>query len=263
LRVSDLLELTARAERAHFWFRGFRAFVAPVLADLAAGRRDLRLVDCGAGTGHNLALLRPFGRVVAFDLAPHGLTRAHASHDALLRADITRIPLRSGSFDIATSFDVLQCVPDDVAGVREMARIVRPGGAVVLTLAAFDALRGDHAEVWQEIRRYTPRSARALLEQAGVQPLRVSFMFASVFPLMLAVRTVQRLTRPWRDVRADSDITVPAAPVNAALSALLAGEAALARRVPMPIGSSLLVVGTKPAAGNRQPTGARRTQGPA
>jgi SAM-dependent methyltransferase len=241
--MSDLLELTARAERSHFWFRGFRSFLTPVLTALAAGRRDLRIVDCGAGTGHNLALLTPFGRAVGFDLSPSGLSRARIP--LLLRADITRIPLRSDTFDLATSFDVLQCVPDDHGAVREMARVVRPGGHVVLTLAALELLRGDHAEVWAEVRRYTPAAARALVAQAGLEPVRVSYMFVSLFPLMLAVRAVQRMTRPFRAVRPDADIGVPPAPVNAVLTALVSGEAVLARRVPMPVGSSLLVVARK------------------
>jgi SAM-dependent methyltransferase len=242
----DLLGLTARAEGAHFWFLGFRDFVGPALARVAAGRPGLRIVDCGAGTGHNLALLRPHGDVFAFDLAPSALTVARAAGYPLLRADITRIPFRSGVFDLATSFDVLQCVPDDRAAVREMARILKPGGSVVLTLAALELLRGDHAEVWREVRRYTPASARALLAQAGLRPVQVSFLFASLFPLMLATRGVQRLTRPFRRVRADSDIGVPSAPVNTALTALVRAEAALARHVAMPVGSSLLVVGEKP-----------------
>jgi ubiquinone/menaquinone biosynthesis C-methylase UbiE len=241
----DLLELTARAEASHFWFRGFRSFVAPVLADIAGGRSGLRLVDCGAGTGHNLSLLRPHGRVFAFDLAPTSLTKGRLSGRPLVRADVTRIPFQSDSFDVATCFDVLQCIPDDRAAVAEMARVTKPGGTVVLTLAAFEMLRGDHAEFWQEERRYTPSMARRLAQQAGLQPLRVSFLFASVFPLMLGVRAAQRLTRRFREPRADSDIGVPAAPVNAALTALVRGEAALARRVEMPVGSSLLVVARK------------------
>ena len=242
--MSELLELTARAETSHFWFRGLRRFVAPVLATLAAGRRDLRIIDCGAGTGHNLTLLAPYGDVVGFDLAPDALSRARIPR--LLRADITRIPFCSGVFDLATSFDVLQCVPDDRGAVNEMARVVRPGGYVLLTVAALEMLRGDHAEVWAEAQRYTPASARALVAQAGLEPVRISFMFTSLFPLMLAVRTLQRLTRRFRAVRADADIGVPSAPVNALLTALVSGEAALARRMPMPVGSSLLVVARKP-----------------
>lgn len=245
--TSDPLELTARAEASHFWFRGFRGFIAPVLEAVAAGRRGLRLIDCGAGTGHNLALLRPYGQVFAFDLAPSGLTRARAGGHPLVRADITRIPFRSATFDVATSFDVLQSVPADRAAVREMARVLRPGGHVVLTVAALELLRGDHSEVWQEVHRYTPASARALVEQAGLVPLRSTFLFASLFPVMLPARLLQRATRPFRALRPHADIAVPPAPVNAVLSAVVQGEAALARRMPMPIGSSVLVVARKSA----------------
>jgi SAM-dependent methyltransferase len=240
--MDDLLELTGRAEATHFWFRGFRQFVAPVIAELTAGRRGLRLVDCGCGTGNNLQLLRPYGRAIGFDLT----VRARAAGLTVFRGDVTRIPLASDAFDVATSFDVLQCVEADVTAVREMARILRPGGVLVISVAALAALRGDHAEVWQELRRYTPATARRLVEAAGLIPVRVSFMFASIFPLIAAVRMAQRVTRRFgRAVRADTDIAVPSGPVNLALTALVSAEAVLVRHVPMPIGSSLLVVAKK------------------
>ena len=243
--MDDLLELTRQAEATHFWFHGFRRFVAPAIHDLARGRRDLRLVDCGCGVGQNLALLEPYGTALGFDLMPGGVAAAHAAGRAVARADVGRLPFPLDTFDIATSFDVLQCVPDDRQAVREMARILKPGGAVVLTLAALDVLSGDHAEVWQEVRRYTRGSARMLVESAGLRAERVEYMFASLFPLMLAVRSTQRMLRRFRDVRADTDISVPPAPVNAALTWLVDREATLARRVSMPIGSSLLVIGRK------------------
>jgi SAM-dependent methyltransferase len=244
--MDDLLELTGRAEATHFWFRGFRKFIGPVIADLANGRPGLRLVDCGCGTGHNLQLLRPHGTAVGFDLSEAGPARAHATGLTVLRGDVTRIPLASASVDVATSFDVLQCVEADFAAVREMARIVRPGGVVVLTLAALDSLRGDHAEVWQEVRRYTPAGARQLVEAAGLRPERVTFLFASLFPLMASIRLVQRMTRRFgRTVRADTDINVPVGPINQLLTSLVSAEAALIRHMPMPIGSSLLVVARK------------------
>ena len=79
-----------------------------------------------------------------------------------------------------------------------MTRIVKPGGAVILTTAAFDALRGDHAIYWNEVRRYTPGRVRALLSAAGLHADRVSFMFGSIFPMFAAARILQRLTRPFR-----------------------------------------------------------------
>jgi SAM-dependent methyltransferase len=245
--MTDRLELTSRAETTHFWFRGFRAFITPVIRDLSKGRRDLRIIDCGCGTGHNIRLvLESYGHVVGFDLDEDGVVMSRALGAHVVRADAVHVPFASGSFDIATSFDVMQCLEPDAAVVREMARLVRPGGAVVVTMAALEVLRGDHSESWQEVRRYTPGTARALFVQAGLRVERVSFLFGSLFPLMLTVRGVQRLLRPFRTHRPDTDIAVPSPPINELLTALVTVEARIAGRFSLPVGSSLLVVGKKP-----------------
>ena len=96
--------------------------------------------------------------------------------------------------------------------------------------------------MWGEQRRYTLQRGARLIEDAGLEAVRVAYMFASLVPMILAVRTVQRVLRPLREPSGDADLTVPTAPVNAILSGLVRGEAALARRLPMPFGSSLLVV---------------------
>lgn len=244
--MDDLLELTSRAEASHFWFRGFRKFIAPVLDDVAGGRAGLRLIDCGCGNGTNLRLLQAHGQAFGFDLTTTALVRARTDGSMVWRGDIAKIPLASGSVDVATSFDVLQCVDADLAAVTEMARILRPGGAVVATVAALEGLRGDHSEVWRERRRYTAASVRQLVETAGLRAERISYLFATLLPLMAAARLVQRMTRPFRrGPSAETDIAVPSAPVNLVLTALVSVEAALGRHLPMPIGSSLLIVARK------------------
>ncbi len=237
---------TRRAADSHFWFHGFRRFISDVLDGVAGGRTDLRIIDCGCGMGQNMPLLAPYGRVVGFELERPAAVAGREFGEPIACADITRIPFPDDLFDLAASFDVLQVVEPDVAAVREMARIVRPGGHVLLTLAAFNMLSGDHAEIWSECHRYTPRTARQLVEQAGLRVERVSFAFASLFPLMLAVRTVQRVTRPFRRTPSHTDMAPPWGPMNAALIRVLDVEAALARQVKMPIGTSLIVVARKP-----------------
>lgn len=243
--MDQLLEMTSRVEATHFWFHGFRLFASPVLEEIAGGRRDLRLLDCGCGTGNNLSLLSPYGRPFGFDVTHRGVLYARAKGRPVVRADITRIPYSSGTFDVVTSFDVLPCIPDDEQAVREMGRVLKPGGRLVLTVAALEALRGDHSETSRELRRYSPAMMRRLIARAGLEPDRIEFRFASLFPLMFGQRLVQRLTRSFRHPQAAADLRLPPAAVNAALSLLVGGEAALARRVPMPIGSSLLVVARK------------------
>ena len=244
--MDERFEKTRRAADSHFWYHGFRRFIDPVLAEVARGRTDLRIVDCGCGVGQNLALLARYGSAVGFELEPLAAAAGHEFGRHIACADITRIPFPDRVFDLAVSFDVFQVLEPDVAAVREMARVVRPGGHVVLTVAALDILSGDHAEVWSECRRYTPRSARELVESAGLRVERVSFAFATLFPLMLIVRTTQRLLRPFRDGPSHTDIDVPWAPINAALMLLLDGEAALSRHIDMPIGTSLIIVARKP-----------------
>jgi SAM-dependent methyltransferase len=202
-------------------------------------------------------LLEPYGRVVGFDLHESGVAMTRASGATVVRADAAHAPFASDTFDIATSFDVMQCLEPDAAVVREMSRMVRPGGTVLVTMAALEVLRGDHALTWQEFRRYTPTMARALFAQAGLRVERLSFLFGSLFPLMLMVRYVQRLLGPFRAHRPDTDIAVPPAPVNALLTAVVIAEARAARLVSLPIGSSLLVVGRKPV--NSQPTANSQT----
>jgi SAM-dependent methyltransferase len=247
--MDRLLEATARAERNHFWFRGFRRFVRPLLRQAAAGAtRPLDALDCGAGTGANLRLLVEVARPFGVELAWTGLRHARAAGaPRLVRATVASLPFPTGRFDLVTSFDVLYCLePDDErAAVAEMFRVLRPGGHVVVNVAAMPVLRGNHSVLSRERRRYTRRSLGRLLGAAGFDIRRMTYTNAALFPMMLGVRLVQRAAGLASEERAEGEITVPAPPVNAALSGLLAIEGAALRAVNMPFGSSLLALARK------------------
>ncbi len=246
--MDRLLELTYRAERTHFWFRGFRRFVAPWLADAAAGRTDLRLLDCGCGTGANLAMLARHGRAFGFDLTARGLDFAKSNGvERVARASIGAIPFPDASFDIVTSFDVLYGLPDEVeqAAGREMARVLKPGGKVLVTSAAFHMLRGGHGTFSNEVRRYTTSSLSAFFTRAGLEVVRVSYTHATLFPLLAAVRGWERWRGGGEAAASEADLEVPAAPVNAALSAALAIEAVVLPHANLPFGSTVMGLARK------------------
>jgi SAM-dependent methyltransferase len=249
--MDRLLELTSRAEQSHFWFRGFRAYVRPEIARAVAGRLRPRLLDCGCGTGSNLKMLEEFGEAFGFDLTWNGLVFARSQgRTAIARASVGAIPFVSGHFDVVTSFDVFQCLPEPVErdAAREMWRVLKPGGYAVLHVAALDVLRGGHSVLSEEVRRYTPRRLRKVFEGAGFVVDRLTFAHAALLPLMLPVRVWQRWRSGGKLPPGDFDITVPSAPVNAALTAVVSLEAAALRIANMPLGSSLLLRARKPDA---------------
>lgn len=245
--MDRLLDLTRRAERAHFWFRAFRWFVRPHLARAVAGRTGLTLLDAGCGTGANLALLTPHGRAVGFDLTWSGLAAARAyGHAPVVQASVGRIPFFDATFDLVTAFDLLQCVAgDDAEALRELARVLKPGGTLVLNVAAFEALRGGHAALSAEARRYTPVGLRARVEGAGLQITTLTCTNASLLPIAWPARAWQRWRAGGTAAVSEAEIRIPPAPVNAVLTAMLWLESRLVRAVSLPVGSSILCVARK------------------
>src|SRR5438045_2764265 len=138
-----MLEETYRAEQRHFWFRGFRRFVLPFIREATSGLTRPRLLDCGCGTGANLSLLQQFGAPFGADRTWQGLQLAHRHGlPRLARADVACLPFAANVIDVALSFDVLYCLEDEMErrAIAEMHRVLRPGGAVIVNVAALDML---------------------------------------------------------------------------------------------------------------------------
>jgi ubiquinone/menaquinone biosynthesis C-methylase UbiE len=258
--MDPLLEATRRAEQHHFWFRGFRSFVRPLIEQAAAGVPDPKLLDCGCGTGANLVMLEAFGRAYGFDISWRGLEFAREyGRERLAHASITRIPFASAAFDVVTAFDVLYALTESAesAALAEMYRVLKPGGALVVNVAALQALRGSHSVFGAELRRSTRTRLRQLLASTGFEVVRLTYTNFTLLPIMLSVRTAQRLRGLTDATREAADLSVPARPLNAVLAGLLGLESRALQYVDMPIGSSLLCLARKPAT--HAPPSATRT----
>ena len=239
-----LLERTFEAEQRHFWFRGFKRFVAPLIEEATAGRSMPRLLDAGCGTGANLPFLQQYGVAFGLDYFWRGLQFGRSrAFPRLLQGSVTHLPFAHAAIDVVLSFDVLYCLQADAerAAIDEMFRVLRPGGAAVINVAALDILKGDHSSLSGEIRRYTRRQLHERLTRAGFQVRRLTYTNASLFPITLTIRALQRMRGVKAGDENTGDFYVPPAPVNALLSGMLGLESSLvAAGVNMPIGSSLL-----------------------
>ena len=223
--------------------------MTPLLARATAGLPNARILDCGCGTGSNLEMLKPFGRAIGFDLTRIGTEFARDHGHRVAQASISHIPFGDNAFDLVTSFDVYQVLPDAVeqAGIREMWRVLKPGGRMVLHVAALDILYGAHSALSNEQRRYTKTLLRQFVEGAGFEVERLSYDHISLLPFMLPVRLWHRVNKvDGKIVPGEDEMNIPIAPVNAALTALVSLEALALRAVNMPIGCSLMCLARKP-----------------
>ena len=159
------------AEQAQWWYAGQRAIATALLAPALPGRDgERRLLDAGCGTGYNLLDLGRLGRATGVDLSAEAIAFCRARGVRAARASVLALPFADGTFDAVTSFDVIYhaWVSDDRAAVRELARVLRPGGALLVRVPALRALWGAHDTEVQSRHRYTRGELVALLEAAGL-----------------------------------------------------------------------------------------------
>jgi ubiquinone/menaquinone biosynthesis C-methylase UbiE len=132
---------------------------ARVLIEIARPQAGEAVLDACCGTGVVARLLIPLvgpaGRIVGFDLDPQMLEVAKALAPAVewRQGDLQVLPFADASFDLAVCQQGLQFLPDKAAGLREMHRVLRPGGRIVLALWSDLANSPGHAAVFGAVGR--------------------------------------------------------------------------------------------------------------
>lgn len=232
-----------QAEERQWWFAGMRAISLALLAP-RLGSGKLAFLDAGCGTGVNLEHLGRLGAAFGVDISEEAIAFCRSRGVAVMRGSVLELPVKSAAVDGITSFDVLyhRWVTDDLRAVREMARVLRPGGLLLIRVPALKLFWGAHDEEVHSRHRYTRGELEALLTQAGLTLLRSSYANFFLFPALLARRTLDRALR-----RHGSDVGFLPAPVEWAFRCLLEVEAWLiGHGVSLPIGASLFALARKP-----------------
>ena len=185
----------ADLEEWHWWFRSRLRLLEDLLRRRLGGRTPLAIVSLGAGPPEGLGWLVPLagarGRVVALDAEPTH-ARGVAADLLYVVGDLTAPPLTPAAFDVVLALDVLEHLDDDAAGLAQAARLLKPGGMLVVTVPALPSLWGAQDIVSHHHRRYTKRSLRALFTRAGLPAPELTYFNTLLFPALAAVRWLAR-----------------------------------------------------------------------
>lgn len=231
----------ARLESQHWWYVGMRRIAENLLRDSGL-RPPAQILDAGCGTGGGMEWLSAFGTVTGIDFHPLAVRYACQKSRRVGRASVQAVPFPEAAFDLVASFEVLYHlgVTDDLAALREFARVLRPGGQLLVRVPAHDWLRGAHDWQVHTRHRYARGELRHKIESAGLELRRLTFVGLTLFPFA----ALRRLTQ--REVNSQTDMALPAPVVNRALTAALASERLWLRYFDLPIGLSLLALARKP-----------------
>lgn len=233
----------------YFWLASQNEIVerelAPRLDRLRDGlQRPLRIFDLGCGPGNMLRRLDRRGLAYGSDFSLDALAFARSKGlRRLLSSDSTALPFPSDSFDCVVALDVLEHIEDDAAALREIARVIRPGGAFLFAVPAFPALWRHHDVMYGHFRRYRRADFVARVRTAGLAVESCRFFKCAFFPPLLLLAKLERLMASVAPPR-DSFYTVPPW-LNRMLSReiVLEEQSGLTRW--MPFGVSLLCVGRR------------------
>jgi ubiquinone/menaquinone biosynthesis C-methylase UbiE len=232
----------------YWWFVARREAALRFTEDFRPSREPLRVLDAGCGTGALLDRLesRPGAEVYGLDFSGQALAYTRQrGHLHLVQADLTKLPFPDGTFDVITALDVVEHIREDEGALREVNRVLRPGGVLLVSVPAFRFLWGPHDTALQHMRRYTAAEVAGLMRRTGFRVSKLTYLLALLFPAFVAQRLLIRL-RPHAENPQAQLVTVGKL-MNRFLIRLQSLELAVARRLSLPFGATVFCVAQKPA----------------
>ena len=235
------------ADDRHWWYRGRRKVIRAELDRLSLPD-DAQLLDAGCGSGRTLLELAAYGTVSGIELNEDAAEIARSRGLGEVRIGrLEQLPWPDASFDLITCLDVIEHTPDDRATLTELWRVCRPGGWLLVTVPAYQALWSGHDEANHHFRRYSRAALRRAAQGAGWQLRRLSSFNSVLLAPAAAVRLADR-RRDHSDGGYANDLDVGPPWLNSVLERPMALEAGWLRRGgTLPFGLSLLAVLQRPA----------------
>jgi SAM-dependent methyltransferase len=237
--LEDTYETFYQLDLTH-WFPSGRRRILQDLIDRFAPH-PLRIADIGCGTGANLKMLGQYGSVIGVDTFPKAVwyCRQRGFPNCLL-GSLPQLPFPDGMFGLVCALDVIEHIDDDAAAVRELLRICRPGGALLITVPAYEWLWSEHDDANLHKRRYTRPQLRRLFDDLDVDVVKLTHFNFLLSPPIILARAIGKLRHRFHpSTRPKFDLAQTPAPLNALLLGLFSSERFLLKHQNAPFGISI------------------------
>jgi len=241
----QLYETLYKVERTYWWFAGQRFLLNNLLQRYYDSKKGLKLLDVGCGTGINMQLLSKFGTAYGIDISDYAIHFCKMRGiKKIKKSNVMNIKFNNNIFDVVTSLGVFyhRNVTDDVKAMKEIYRVLNPGGRFFIFDLAMKCLYGKHDIAFDGIRRYSRRELKLKLEQIGFNVEKISYVNTILFPAVYISRKIGILTKskPKSEVQ---DYINPA--LNSILKVLFKTELNLVNYINYPFGVNIFAVARK------------------
>lgn len=239
---TSVYEAEAAVESFHWWFEGRRTLFRRILRGYALAQSST-ILDAGTGTGANLSMLADLGytSIVGLDFSADAVKFCARKGFSVRQGSLEALPFENEAFDFCLATDVIEHVDDDVKALQEIARVLKDGGKVLITVPAFQALWGSNDDRAHHRRRYVQQDLLDRIDRAG---LKVVDSYYFNYLLFLPIWMVRRMVgRNGSVAKNESEINSPA--LNAILERVFKFDVWSAERVRPPFGVSILAVAEK------------------
>jgi SAM-dependent methyltransferase len=232
-------EAMAEHDERHWWYRARREVVAALIRRKVHPPKGAQILEIGCGTGHNLPMLGEFGTVDALEVdeIARGMAEERLGRPVLSSPLPRLVGLADDRYDMVAALDVIEHIPDDKAALEGVARVLKPGGKLVMTVPAHQWMWSAHDVVNHHQRRYSKSSLKKLIEGSPLKLESIGYLNSLLFPVAVAQRLASRISG-----KDDANLAPPAEPINQALERVFAAERRVIGRVPLPPGLSLFAV---------------------
>lgn len=227
-------------EESHWWHIGRRRIIGSFVKEICeqVSDRHPRILDVGCGTGGNLKLLSQFGNAEGVDISADALAFCRERGLEVKAGAAEDLPYEDATFDLVTALDVVEHLDDDVAGLSEMRRVLRPGGRILIFVPTFMWLWGVQDDISHHRRRYRLPELRRAMIAAGFEVERTTYANITFLPPTFLGRVFMRLT----GIKPESESHINIAALNPLFARILGAEATILRFINFPVGVSGLCV---------------------